>query len=119
MGYEPNALMMLPFAILLATIAVGPLLFPKWWLRHYPKVAIALGLITVVYYLFWLPSQARKTVLHSGEEYISFIALIGSLYIVSGGIHIIVKAEATPFVNALFLLIGAILANVLGTTGAS
>src|SRR5882672_626420 len=119
MGYQPDPLMMLPFAALLVTIALGPLLFPKWWLKHYPKVAIALGLVTLAYYLFWLPSEARKTVAHTTEEYVSFIALIGSLYIVSGGIHIIVKGEATPFVNALFLLLGAVLANILGTTGAS
>jgi Na+/H+ antiporter NhaD/arsenite permease-like protein len=56
---------------------------------------------------------------HTAIEYVSFIALIGSLFIVSGGIHINVKGEATPHVNVLFLLIGAVLANLLGTTGAS
>ena len=55
----------------------------------------------------------------SGTEYVSFIALIGSLFVVSGGIHINVKGEATPLKNVLFLFVGAVLANVLGTTGAS
>src|SRR5262249_40594290 len=55
----------------------------------------------------------------STEEYIKFIALIGSLFVVSGGIHINVKGQATPLANVTFLLIGAVSANVLGTTGAS
>src|SRR5688500_291190 len=57
--------------------------------------------------------------LHVAHEYISFIALIGSLFVVAGGIHIDVKGEAKPWVNCLFLFIGAALANVIGTTGAS
>lgn len=60
-----------------------------------------------------------ETARHTGAEYVSFIALIGSLFVVSGGIHINVKGEATPAGNVLFLLTGALLANVLGTTGAS
>jgi len=59
------------------------------------------------------------SLLHTGFEYISFICLIGSLYVVSGGIHLSVKGEATPLVNSVFLLIGALFANLLGTTGAS
>jgi Na+/H+ antiporter NhaD/arsenite permease-like protein len=109
--------MILPFGVLLATFALAPLLAPKWWHRHYPKVACSLGAITVCYYLFGLHAHSR--VLHVAYEYISFIALIGSLFVVSGGIHINVKGEATPGVNVAFLLIGALIANVLGTTGAS
>jgi Na+/H+ antiporter NhaD/arsenite permease-like protein len=118
-GYEPSPWMIGPFVALLAMIALGPLLFPQWWLRHYPKVSFALGAVTVIYYLFFLPAAARDKVAHTTMEYFSFIALIGSLYVVSGGIHITVKGEATPFVNVVFLLIGAVLANFLGTTGAS
>ena len=119
MSYEPAAWAIAPFAILLAMIALGPLFFEKWWLRHYPKVAFGLAAITLSYYCFGLPHEARQTVAHTALEYVSFIALIGSLYVVSGGIHINVKGEATPWVNVVFLLIGAVLANVLGTTGAS
>lgn len=112
-----NPWMMLPFGILLAFIALAPLLFPKWWVRHYPKVAFSLAIITIGYYFLGL--RASERVWHTAHEYLSFIALIGSLFIVSGGIHINVKGEATPFANMIFLLIGAILANILGTTGAS
>ena len=114
---HPNPWMIVPFGVLLATIALAPLIRPAWWLKHYAKVACSLGAITLAYYLFGL--QAGPRVLAVAHEYVSFIALIGSLFIVSGGIHINVKGESTPLTNTLFLLIGAVLANVLGTTGAS
>ncbi len=109
--------MVAPFVLLLLCIASGPLAFPHWWERHYPKVAVGLGAISASYYLFVL--RAPAPLIHVAEEYASFIALIGSLFVVAGGIHIRVKGQATPAVNCLFLLIGAVLANVVGTTGAS
>jgi Na+/H+ antiporter NhaD/arsenite permease-like protein len=63
--------------------------------------------------------HANERVLATAHEYASFIALIGSLFVVSGGIHIVVKGQATPLANVAFLLAGAVLANVLGTTGAA
>lgn len=109
--------MVVPFGILLGLIALAPLCFANWWSRHYPKVALSLGLITLGYYLIGLGAHAR--VLETAEEYFSFIVLMGSLFVVSGGIRIVVKGEATPRANVVFLLIGAVVANVLGTTGAS
>jgi len=114
---SPNPWMVLPFVVLLGTIALAPLLCPDWWSRHYPKVALSLGATTLAYYLFVL--RAYERVLLGGGEYVSFIVLIGSLYVVSGGIHLHVRGEATPRANTLFLLLGALLANVFGTTGAS
>ena len=61
----------------------------------------------------------RKTSSQTAHEYVSFIALIGSLFVVSGGIHIRVKGEATPRANVIFLLMGAVTANFFGTTGAA
>jgi Na+/H+ antiporter NhaD/arsenite permease-like protein len=114
---EANLWMALPFAVLLGAIALGPLVLGHWWHKHYPKVSFALASITLFYYFFVL--QAPVRVLKVGHEYVSFIVLIGSLFVVSGGIHITVKGEATPSANVIFLLIGAIVANVIGTTGAS
>ena len=114
---SPNPWMILPFVALLALIALAPLFFAGFWGRHYPKVAGGLGAVTVGYYLLSLGASER--VIHTGVEYLSFIALIGSLYVVAGGIHIRVKGEATPWGNVVFLAVGAVLANVLGTTGAS
>ncbi len=114
---QPNPWMILPFVLLLGMLALAPLFCLGWWTKHYPKVAFSLGGITLAYYLVSL--HAYQRVLHGGAEYISFITLIGSLYVVSGGIHINVRGEATPRTNTLFLLLGALIANVLGTTGAS
>jgi Na+/H+ antiporter NhaD/arsenite permease-like protein len=113
----PSPWMILPFALLLGMIASGPLFFAGWWAKHYPKVALGLGLCTLIYYLAGL--QAFERVFHVAHEYVSFIVLIGSLFVVSGGIHIHIKGQATPLANVVFLFIGAVLANVLGTTGAS
>ncbi|MFO1499127.1 MAG: sodium:proton antiporter [Verrucomicrobiota bacterium] len=109
--------MALPFVLLLSAIALGPLLAADWWARAYPMVAALLGSITVGYYLVGLGAVGE--VLHTAREYASFIVLIGALFIVAGGIHISVKGEATPLVNVVFLGTGAIVANLVGTTGAS
>src|SRR5881394_206857 len=114
---NPNPWMIVPFGVLLAAIALAPLLFGTWWQKHYPTVAWSLGAATVAYYLFGL--NGRERVWHTAVDYVSFIALIGSLFVVSGGIHINVKGEATPRANVVFLFVGAVLANLLGTTGAS
>jgi Na+/H+ antiporter NhaD/arsenite permease-like protein len=114
---QPSIFMAAPFGILVASIALAPLFFAGWWSRHYQKVALALGVVVIVYYLFFL--RAEVHVWQTATEYVSFICLVGSLFVISGGIHINVKGEATPRVNVVFLVIGALTANVLGTTGAS
>lgn len=109
--------MLAPFVILLLCIALMPLFAAHFWEHHYPKVAVALGAVTAAYYAGvqhdWHPLH------HAAQEYVSFMALVGSLFVISGGINIRVKGEATPAINTLFLLIGAVLANFIGTTGAS
>ncbi len=108
---------MLPFALLLGAMALAPACAPRWWERHYPKLALGLGAVTAGIYFFILHDTASLG--HAAHEYFSFVALIGSLFVVSGGIHIGVKGESTPLKNVVFLFIGALLANVLGTTGAA
>ena len=114
---QPNPLWIAPFVALLLGIALMPFLAKAWWHRRYPWVALALGAITTGYYTLGLNNGTRM--LHSFHEYISFMCLIGSLFVVSGGIHIRVRGESRPLVNVLYLLCGGVLANVLGTTGAS
>ena len=114
---SPSLLMLTPFVLLLTAIAVGPLWFSTWWARHYPKVVGVLSGVVVLYYVFGL--QATAELGETLHEYVSFIILIGSLFVVSGGIHIDIQGKATPASNVLFLLIGAVAANLLGTTGAS
>jgi Na+/H+ antiporter NhaD/arsenite permease-like protein len=110
-------LTVLPFVLLLASIALAPLCFSGWWGKHYPKVALGLGAVVVLYYLLGLHAGART--IQVGLDYFRFIVLLGALFTVSGGIHITVKGESTPVANLVFLLIGALTANVIGTTGAS
>ncbi|MEN9632483.1 MAG: hypothetical protein RL077_887 [Verrucomicrobiota bacterium] len=110
-----------PFGLLLLLIATMPLTPPQVkqvWEHYYPHLSLGLAGIVGVYYLTQIPNGG-STLAHTLHEYFSFIALIGALFVVAGGIHIKVKGEATPAVNLGFLLIGAILANFIGTTGAS
>ena len=69
----PNPWFLVPFGLLLVLIALGPLFFPAWWSKHYPKVSIGLGLLTAGYYIVGLHAGGR--VLHTAHEYLSFIAL--------------------------------------------
>ena len=113
----PSPYMIIPFLVLLLMIATGPLFYKHIWERHYPKMAVILGIITVLYYLIFLNDY--ESLLHTLSEYISFIALLSSLFVASGGIFIKVDKKATPFMNVLFLLFGAVISNIIGTTGAS
>jgi Na+/H+ antiporter NhaD/arsenite permease-like protein len=114
---EPHPVMVAPFVILLLAIALMPFIHKHHWENHYPKVSIGLGAITVVYYLFVLHNGQRM--LTSMIEYCGFIALIGSLFVIAGGVHIDMSGKATPGTNVGLLAMGAILANLIGTTGAS
>ncbi|HWA86624.1 MAG TPA: sodium:proton antiporter, partial [Opitutus sp.] len=83
-----------------------------------PFVAVGLAAAVAAYYMFVVPAGAAMLG-HTMHEYVSFIVLIGSLFVVSGGIHLRVKGEALPWENVVFLAIGAVAANIIGTTGAS
>jgi len=111
--------MILPFALWLALIAMLPQFFSQWWLRHYGKLALLFAAPTIGYYLFVLPADASQTVLRTAHDFLSFVVLIGSLYVVAGGIHIAVQGRVGPWQNMCFLALGGLAANVFGTTGAS
>jgi Na+/H+ antiporter NhaD/arsenite permease-like protein len=112
-----NPFLILPFALLLGAMALAPVIAPRWWLKHYAKVALGLGTVTIG--IYFLVLQDCASLGHAAHEYISFIVLVGSLFVVSGGIHIGVKSTATPLANVIFLLVGALVANIFGTTGAA
>ncbi len=114
---EPHLLMVLPFLLLLLAIAVGPFINKHFWERNYHRIAIGLGVIVGCYYVVALHNAPRM--LMSAIEYTGFMALIGSLFVVAGGIHINMTGRSTPAVNTGLLALGALLANVIGTTGAS
>lgn len=108
-----------PFALLLISIAAMPFISVRFWHAHYPDFAFLLGGFMLSYYLVAFGSHGRHEMVHVGMEYYSFIALIGGLYVASGGVLIDVRSRASPLKNTLLLAVGAILANILGTTGAS
>jgi Na+/H+ antiporter NhaD/arsenite permease-like protein len=80
-------------------------------------VALGLGAVTGAAYIFVLHDFASLG--HAAHEYVSFIALVGSLYVIAGGIQLKVPGGARPLANVLFLFAGAVAANLLGTTGAA
>lgn len=106
-----------PFVILLLMIATGPLFYAHFWHKNYPLVAAVLGIIVVVYYIAVLHDTHHP--IHSLAEYASFIALLTALFVASGGILIKVDKAGTPMTNVMLLIIGAAVANIIGTTGAS
>ncbi len=107
----------IPFLLMLLSIAVMPFVHRHWWEKHYPFVSFFLGLLVVLLYLFLFRGYDRLA--KTGLEYFSFIVLIGSLFVVAGGILIRIKGATTPWINAAVLLVGAVISNVIGTTGAS
>lgn len=107
----------LPFVILLLMIATGPLFYEHFWHKNYPIIAVGLGAAVVLYYLYGLHNVYGPV--HALAEYVQFIALLASLFIASGGILIKVDKASTPATNVALLLIGALISNLIGTTGAS
>jgi Na+/H+ antiporter NhaD/arsenite permease-like protein len=114
---SPPPWTVIPFVVLLGMIATGPLFYPHFWHKSYPIIAILLGTFVVGYYLFVLHNDHSP--IHSAAEYIQFIALLTGLFVASGGILIVVDKKATASANVIILAIGAIIANIIGTTGAS
>jgi len=111
----------LPFIGLLASIAVGPQLFPRLWHRHYGKIAYAWATLTLapLASLYGAPATAAAFVHAMLADYMSFIVLLFALYVVAGGILVTGHLRGTPWVNAAILVLGTALASIVGTTGAA
>lgn len=114
---EPSRLSMLPFALLLLCIAFLPVVLKQHWERYYHFIALFLAALTATYYLFQL--REPEPILHELADYARFMALVGSLFLIAGGIHVQIRGEATPLFNSLFLLVATLAGSVFGTTGAS
>lgn len=113
------ALWMIPFGIMLLSIAVGPLIAPKLWESNLTKliVSIVLGIPVVVFMLVkGLSGELINTVFF---DYVPFIILLLALFVITGGIHLSGDIKAKPWVNTLFLAVGFVLASLMGTTGAA
>jgi len=143
---HPPYWMAIPFMLLLGAIAVLPLISATshWWENNLHRFYVAGGLaaVTLLYYLClhghpihanW-PASHNAPAAPSGlnlsqtwevfanaifSDYVPFIVLLFSLYTISGGIRIVGDLPAHPLTNSMFLLVGAILASFIGTTGAA
>ncbi|MEX0703834.1 MAG: sodium:proton antiporter [Planctomycetales bacterium] len=121
LGRELPVASILPFALVLLAIAVMPLAAGHWWERnrHKALVMAALAVPVAAYLAVAWGAEGRHQLLEKVEEYVSFIALLGALFVISGGILIQGSFSGTPLVNTACLACGAVLANFIGTTGAS
>ncbi|MDB5796273.1 MAG: sodium:proton antiporter [Paucimonas sp.] len=111
----------LPFAGLLLSIAVAPLLLPSVWHRHYGKITLAWAVAFLLpCALLFGAAMAAASVAHAFiAEFIPFIILITALFTVAGGICLRGNLHGTPALNTGLLALGTVLASVMGTTGAS
>jgi Na+/H+ antiporter NhaD/arsenite permease-like protein len=111
----------LPFIGILLSIAIGPLLLPKVWHRHYGKIATGWAVLTIVpiAVLHDVPTALAAVIHAILAEYLSFFVLLFALYTVAGGILITGNVRGTPLTNTAVLALGTLMASVVGTTGAS
>jgi len=114
---EPHPALLGPFAILLLSIAIFPLILRQHWERHYQKLCALLAATTCGYYVFALHGAAR--VQHAAREYATFIVVVGTFFVVASAIHLHIPRPASPLANVTFLFGGSILANFIGTIGAA
>lgn len=116
-GSELPLWSVVPFALMLLGIAALPLAMPRPWERHRFKAVLsaALGVPVAV----WMAALDPGTVVHAAREYLAFIVLLGTLFVIAGGIVLRGTLAGTPGLNSGLLALGAVLASLVGTTGAS
>ena len=106
-----------PFGLLLLCIAVLPLVASHFWDHNRNKAL--LGLLLGAPIAIWIGYLEPMVLVHTAHEYAAFIILLGALFVISGGVVVRGTLAGTPGTNAILLAIGAVLASVIGTTGAS
>jgi Na+/H+ antiporter NhaD/arsenite permease-like protein len=109
----------LPFVALLLAIALAPLIQRQWWHHNRNKALVAAIVSLPILVYLGMTEPGRHLLAEKAHEYLGFIIVIGALYVIAGGVHIEGSLSGTPLVNTGMLGIGAVLANLVGTTGAS
>lgn len=110
----------LPFVIFLLCVAIIPLINHHFWDRHLWWFSLGFFCFPMVYALvFILGGPFIQKTVEKCMEYVSFMILLASLYVISGGILIRGHFRGTPLVNTCFLVVGSVFASLIGTTGAS
>ncbi len=117
LGHQLPLWAVLPFVAMLLCIALLPLAAGRFWEHNRNKalVSLILGLPVAV----WIGTLQPSTLVHTAHEYVAFIVLLGALFVISGGIVVRGTLAGTPGLNAVLLACGAVLASLIGTTGAS
>ena len=117
LGTKLPSYTVIPFILMLLAISILPFIVPRFWGNNRNKfyISLILAFPVMIYYLMHSPFSLYGAI----SEYLSFIILLASLYIISGGILLTGDLTATPQINTLVLLAGSILASFIGTTGAS
>ena len=120
-GAKLSWLWALPFAGILLSIATGPVLFHHLWEHHYGKfAAVFAALVAIPLYMTFAPDVVTATLSHTILlEYLPFILLLLALFTTAGGIYVEGNLHDSVFTNTVLLGVGALLASVVGTTGAS
>ena len=114
-----SAWSMIPFGIMLLMIAIGPLIAEHWWEKNRNKLIVSLFLGVPVAICLIIGGMEHDLEHQIIFDYVPFIVLLLSLFVVTGGIHLSGDIKAKPIVNTLFLGIGWLLASIMGTTGAA
>ncbi len=114
-----SAWSMIPFGIMLLMIAIGPLIAERWWEKNHNKLIVSLVLGIPVAICLIKGGMTHELEHQLFFDYVPFIILLLSLFVVTGGIHFSGDLKAKPWVNTSFLGLGWILASIMGTTGAA
>jgi Na+/H+ antiporter NhaD/arsenite permease-like protein len=110
----------LPFLGILLSIALFPLLAPRFWHHHYPKVSAAWALVFAAPFVAIYGRPAVGAILHMAViDYVPFVVLIGTLFTIGGGILVRGTLRGSPAGNAAIMVAGTLLASWIGTTGAA
>ena len=104
---------LIPFVLMLVCIAVLPMAVPEWWDSNRNKTILSIAFSLPVFAV--VLSCDPRLMWHSILDYFSFLTLLASLFVIAGGIYVKGEYAGTPVVNTIFLGVGAILANLIGT----
>ena len=120
-GADLSILWVFPFAGILLSIAVCPLVAPHFWHQNFGKISAFWAILFIVPFLFKVGfTVTLYELLHVGLlEYVPFIILLLALFTISGGVQLTGALVGTPIINTSIIFIGTILASWMGTTGAA
>ena len=118
-AHQVSAWLLIPFVLMLLSIAIGPVVAGHWWEKNVNKLIVALVLGIPTAGILLAQGFGHELEHQMVFDYIPFVTLLCGLFTVTGGIRLSGDIRATPAVNTLFLAVGAILASLMGTTGAA